>query len=157
MFSEEQDESQQEQLLQVDDTQRRVQIEVLDNEIEYNETLISEREDEIRGIEQGITELNEIFRDLGMLVNEQESGIRKYTSGLCEQPLSTFFYREYLWKRFKYITKYKASCGRTDSSKSPSKESKKKYVLLYAHYYNCSLCFSFNYRCCEIRIPYIKL
>ncbi|KAI8641255.1 t-SNARE [Parasitella parasitica] len=66
----------QQQLLQADDTQRRIQIEALDNEIEYNETLISEREGEIQGIEQGITELNEIFRDLGMLVNEQESGIQ---------------------------------------------------------------------------------
>jgi len=67
----------QQQLLQADDAQRRIQIEALDNEIEYNETLISEREGEIQGIEQGITELNEIFRDLGMLVNEQDSGIRK--------------------------------------------------------------------------------
>lgn len=59
------------------DTQRQQQIEALDNEIEYNELLISEREGEIQNIEQGITELNEIFRDMGMLVNEQESGIRK--------------------------------------------------------------------------------
>ncbi|KAI8047738.1 t-SNARE [Gilbertella persicaria] len=74
----EDDEVQQEQqqLLQVEDAQRRIQIEALDNEIDYNETLISERENEIQGIEQGITELNEIFRDLGMLVNEQESGIQ---------------------------------------------------------------------------------
>lgn len=77
---EEEDEVQleQQQLLQADSAQRRIQIEALDNEIEYNETLISEREGEIQGIEQGITELNEIFRDLGMLVNEQESGIRKW-------------------------------------------------------------------------------
>ncbi|ORY94758.1 t-SNARE [Syncephalastrum racemosum] len=60
----------------VDDSQRRMQLQALDNEIEYNEVLITEREGEIRGIEQGITELNEIFRDLGMLVNEQESGIQ---------------------------------------------------------------------------------
>ncbi|KAI7866368.1 t-SNARE [Spinellus fusiger] len=59
-----------------DDTQRRIQLQTLDNEIEYNEVMISEREGEIQGIEQGITELNEIFRDLGMLVNEQESGIQ---------------------------------------------------------------------------------
>lgn len=52
-------------------------MEILDSEIEYNELLISEREGEIQNIEQGITELNEIFRDMGMLVNEQESGIRK--------------------------------------------------------------------------------
>ncbi|KAL0076151.1 t-SNARE [Phycomyces blakesleeanus] len=60
----------------MDDAQRRLQLQTLDNEIEYNEVLISEREGEIQGIEQGITELNEIFRDLGMLVNEQESGIQ---------------------------------------------------------------------------------
>lgn len=59
------------------DEQRQVQLEALDHEIEYNELLISEREGEIQNIEQGITELNEIFRDMGMLVNEQESGIRK--------------------------------------------------------------------------------
>ncbi|ORZ21339.1 t-SNARE [Absidia repens] len=59
-----------------DDTQRRIELQTLDHEIEYNEVLISEREGEIQGIEQGITELNEIFRDLGMLVNEQDSGIQ---------------------------------------------------------------------------------
>lgn len=53
---------------------------MLDSEIEYNELLISEREGEIQNIEQGISELNEIFRDMGMLVNEQESGIRKCTN-----------------------------------------------------------------------------
>ncbi|KAF7724589.1 hypothetical protein EC973_000897 [Apophysomyces ossiformis] len=71
------DEEAEQQKIQVaDDSQRRLQIQALDNEIEYNEILISEREGEIQGIEQGITELNEIFRDLGMLVNEQESGIQ---------------------------------------------------------------------------------
>lgn len=74
----------------VDDTQRRIQLQALDNEIEYNEVLITEREGEIQGIEQGISELNEVFRDLGMLVNEQDSGIRKYKSS---RPLFTeFFY-----------------------------------------------------------------
>lgn len=60
----------------IEDPQRRMQLQALDNEIEYNEALITEREGEIQEIEQGITELNEIFRDLGTLVNEQESGIR---------------------------------------------------------------------------------
>ncbi|KAF0478533.1 t-SNARE [Gigaspora margarita] len=44
-----------------------------DNEVEYNESLIAEQEGEIREIEQGINELNEIFRDLGTLVSEQQS------------------------------------------------------------------------------------
>lgn len=34
--------------------------------------MIEEREREIREIEQGITELNEVFRDLGTFVNEQQ-------------------------------------------------------------------------------------
>ncbi|KAI7894528.1 t-SNARE [Mucor mucedo] len=62
--------------LNIMSNQRQAQLETLDSEIEYNELLISEREGEIQNIEQGITELNEIFRDMGMLVNEQESGIQ---------------------------------------------------------------------------------
>ena len=41
------------------------------NELDFQESLIVEREEEIRGIEQGITELNEIFRDLGTMVSQQ--------------------------------------------------------------------------------------
>jgi len=41
------------------------------NEVDFQESLIVEREEEIRGIEQGITELNEIFRDLGTMVSQQ--------------------------------------------------------------------------------------
>ncbi|CAO1627534.1 unnamed protein product [Jaminaea pallidilutea] len=40
-------------------------------ELEFQETLIAEREVEIREIESGIHELNEIFRDLGAIVQEQ--------------------------------------------------------------------------------------
>ncbi|KAJ2424853.1 hypothetical protein GGF41_002635 [Coemansia sp. RSA 2531] len=54
--------------------QRRVmELSVLDNDVEYNEALINERESEINDIEQGIVELNEIFRDLGTIVTEQQS------------------------------------------------------------------------------------
>ncbi|KAI9258370.1 t-SNARE [Helicostylum pulchrum] len=70
------EEEQENQRVSAIDSQRQVQLEVLDSEIEYNELLISEREGEIQNIEQGISELNEIFRDMGMLVNEQESGIQ---------------------------------------------------------------------------------
>ncbi|KAJ1953082.1 hypothetical protein GGI12_006092, partial [Dipsacomyces acuminosporus] len=52
---------------------KRVQLAVLDNDVEYNEALINERESEIHEIEQGIVELNEIFRDLGTIVTEQQS------------------------------------------------------------------------------------
>lgn len=42
-------------------------------ELAHQESLIQERENEIREIETGIHELNEIFRDLGTLVTEQGS------------------------------------------------------------------------------------
>lgn len=46
---------------------------VPDSELEYQEQVIQEREGEIREIEAGIVELNEIFRDLGTIVTEQQS------------------------------------------------------------------------------------
>ena len=50
------------------------EIQLLSNsEVAFNEQLIEEREQEIQGIEQGIVELNEIFRDLGTIVTEQGS------------------------------------------------------------------------------------
>ena len=54
--------------------QEQQRLHLLDNsEIEFNEQLIEEREHEIQGIEQGITELNEIFKDLATIVTEQGS------------------------------------------------------------------------------------
>jgi t-SNARE complex subunit (syntaxin) len=46
-------------------------IRVSPQELEFQETLIAEREAEIREIESGIHELNDIFRDLGTIVQEQ--------------------------------------------------------------------------------------
>lgn len=51
---------------------QKLQLQALDNEVEFNDGMIQEREQEIREIEQGITELNEVFRDLGTFVNEQQ-------------------------------------------------------------------------------------
>jgi t-SNARE complex subunit (syntaxin) len=49
-------------------------IQILDNaEVEFNEQLMEEREQAIQGIEHGITELNEIFKDLATIVVEQGS------------------------------------------------------------------------------------
>jgi syntaxin 7 len=44
----------------------------LDDEIEYNEAIIAEREQSIVDIEHKIHEVNEIFRDLSTLVVEQQ-------------------------------------------------------------------------------------
>lgn len=40
-------------------------------EVDFQDSLIIEREAEIRNIEQGVTELNELFRDVAHIVNEQ--------------------------------------------------------------------------------------
>ncbi len=47
---------------------------VTPQELEFQETMIAEREAEIREIETGIHELNDIFRDLGTIV-EQQGGL----------------------------------------------------------------------------------
>ena len=62
-----QQQQQQQQLLQ------QQQELVPDSELEYQEQLIQEREGEIEDIERGVLELNEIFRDLGTIVTEQQS------------------------------------------------------------------------------------
>ncbi|OZJ05874.1 hypothetical protein BZG36_00937 [Bifiguratus adelaidae] len=72
----------------VDESQRRLQLQVADNEIEYNENLIAEREGEIREIEQGITELNEVFRSLATMVNEQETGIQSIESNVTNMAMN---------------------------------------------------------------------
>jgi syntaxin 7 len=41
-------------------------------QIEMNESVIAEREQQLLGLETSIAEVNEIFRDLGTLVNEQQ-------------------------------------------------------------------------------------
>lgn len=44
---------------------------LLDNEIAFNEAVIEEREQGIHEIQQQIGEVNEIFKDLAVLVHEQ--------------------------------------------------------------------------------------
>ncbi|KAI8599323.1 t-SNARE [Dissophora ornata] len=73
----------------INDTQRRMQLMVVDNELEYNESLIVQREEEIREIESGITELNEIFRDLGTMVNEQGSMLDSIENNVTSISMST--------------------------------------------------------------------
>ncbi|KAI8996896.1 t-SNARE [Pilobolus umbonatus] len=64
--------------------QQQQQIDTLNNEVDYNELLISERENEIENIEQGINDLNEVFRDMSMIVNEQESGIQSIYGNIVQ-------------------------------------------------------------------------
>ncbi len=45
------------------------------SEVDFQETLIIERESEIRNIEQSVGELNELFRDVAHMVHEQGSNL----------------------------------------------------------------------------------
>jgi syntaxin 7 len=44
----------------------------LDSQIVINERVIQEREEDLQGLERSILEVNEIFRDLGTIVHEQQ-------------------------------------------------------------------------------------
>jgi len=50
----------------------------LDNEIAFNEAIIEEREQGIQEIQQQIGEVNEIFKDLAVLVHDQGAVIGKF-------------------------------------------------------------------------------
>jgi len=52
--------------------QNQIQIQIVENELNYNESLINERENELKDIERSMIEINEIFRDLGTMVNDQQ-------------------------------------------------------------------------------------
>lgn len=49
----------------------RQEVLLLDNEIVFNEAIIDEREQGIQEIQQQIGEVNEIFKDLAVLVHDQ--------------------------------------------------------------------------------------
>lgn len=49
----------------------REQVLLAENEIAFNEAIIEEREQGIQEIQQQIGEVNEIFKDLAVLVHEQ--------------------------------------------------------------------------------------
>lgn len=61
----------------------------MDNEIAFNEAIIEEREQGIHEIQQQIGEVNEIFKDLAVLVHEQGAMIGE--SCLCQCYFSFHF------------------------------------------------------------------
>ncbi|KAK3041560.1 hypothetical protein RJ639_000694 [Escallonia herrerae] len=63
------DKSQEQRALLVES--RRQEVLLLDNEIAFNEAIIEERDQGIHEIQQQIGEVNEIFKDLAVLVHEQ--------------------------------------------------------------------------------------
>lgn len=64
------------------EARRQQELVRLDNEIEYNEAIIADREQSIVEIEHAIHEVNEIFQDLGSLVTEQQGMIDNIESNI---------------------------------------------------------------------------
>lgn len=62
---------------------------VLENEIMFNEAIIEEREQGIQEIHQQIGEVNEIFKDLAVLVQEQGALIDDISSNVQKSHVST--------------------------------------------------------------------
>ncbi|CAL5037624.1 unnamed protein product [Urochloa decumbens] len=60
---------------QMVESRRRQELSLLDSEVTFNEALVEEREREICKIEQEISEINEIFRELAKLVHGQQGAI----------------------------------------------------------------------------------
>ena len=54
----------------------------MDNEISFNEAIIEEREQGIQEIQQQIGEVNEIFKDLAVLVHDQGAVIGELSLNL---------------------------------------------------------------------------
>ncbi|XP_074309219.1 syntaxin-22-like [Silene latifolia] len=62
--------------------QKRQELVLLDNEISFNEAIIEEREQGIREIQSQIGEVNEVFKDLAVLVHEQGVTIDDISSNI---------------------------------------------------------------------------
>lgn len=78
-------------------------------ELEFQETLIAEREAEIRDIESGIHELNDIFRDLGTIVEQQGGLIGGLVAGLHRTQLTSRQHRvQHHFRRSEHLV----CCGR---------------------------------------------
>lgn len=68
---------------------KRQEVVLLENEITFNDAIIEEREQGIKEVQQQISEVNEIFKDLADLVHVQGAMIGK-TCVLCILPVEYF-------------------------------------------------------------------
>ena len=72
---------QQQQQQQLQQQEQLTQLAAQDD-VDFQETLIIEREEEIRNIEQGVGDLNVLFRQVAQIVEEQDVGIRTLESNV---------------------------------------------------------------------------
>ncbi|KAL8216755.1 hypothetical protein R6Q57_023592 [Mikania cordata] len=80
---------------------RRQEVLLLDNEIAFNEAIIEEREQGIQEIQNQIVEVNEIFKDLAVLVHEQGTMIDDIGSNIENSHAATAQARTHLAKASK--------------------------------------------------------
>ncbi|KAL9241831.1 hypothetical protein vseg_015895 [Gypsophila vaccaria] len=90
--------------------QKRQELVLLDNEIVFNESIIEEREQGIKEIQGQIGEVNEIFKDLAVLVHEQGITIDDISSNIESSAAATSQGRQQLSKASKSEKSGTARC-----------------------------------------------
>ncbi|XP_039069648.1 syntaxin-22-like [Hibiscus syriacus] len=90
--------------------QRRQEVLLLDNEIGFNEAMIDEREQGIREIEEQIGQVNDIFKDLAVLVHDQGVVIDDISSNIDASSSSTTQGRVQLAKGSKSVKSRTSWC-----------------------------------------------
>ncbi|KAI4371516.1 hypothetical protein MLD38_019741 [Melastoma candidum] len=80
---------------------RRQEVLLLDNELAFNEAIIEEREQGIHEIQNQIGEVNEIFKDLAVLVNEQGTMIDDISTHIDNAHAATALGKSHLVKAAK--------------------------------------------------------
>ncbi|KAL8266979.1 hypothetical protein R6Q59_004323 [Mikania micrantha] len=80
---------------------KRQEVLMLDNEIAFNEAIIEERDQGIQEIQNQIGEVNEIFKDLAVLVHEQRTMIDDIGSNIENSHAATSQARSHLAKASK--------------------------------------------------------
>jgi len=93
---------------QQESQRRRQQQEQLANEMDFNEAIIEEREDGIREIEGQMAQVNEIFKDLALLVHEQGETIDTIAEQTDRTMSTTEKANAQLFKAKKYQKSYRS-------------------------------------------------
>ncbi|KAI3680072.1 hypothetical protein L2E82_50809 [Cichorium intybus] len=93
------DKTQEQRVLLVDS--KRQEVLLLDNEIAFNEAIIEERDQGIQEIQNQIGEVNEIFKDLAVLVHEQGAMIDDIGSNIENSHAATAQAKSHLAKASK--------------------------------------------------------
>lgn len=83
------------------DQSRRQEVLLLDNEISFNEAIIVERDQGIEEIQNQVVEVNEIFKDLAVLVDEQRTVIDDIGSNIENSHAATGQGKSHLLKASK--------------------------------------------------------